>query len=402
MTGGRLCAVSRPMYWPLAVPTFTVLDKLKVGWWLLKETHWSQGEWVRAYEKTWEQHTGAPRAIMVSSGSAANHLLAYRRRWELEKTGEWPKKNRVIFPVVNWISAVSPWILLGFEPVFIDVSYNLSSSSDQVAKALHEHENVAAVFYTTLLGVPGNLSLIRKLCRQHGVPLLLDNCEATFSMAPSRDWPSQGLTSINNLVSCSTSFYFSHHTSGNQEGGMIFCQTQPEADFYRMARNHGMTRGMLESYRNPEVDPRFDFRLLGSNHRSTNLLAFMASLDFERAFAFCRERIRIALEFAHALDDRKYEDCHRRLNFGVPLALPIVCRDESQLKKVKALLDKRRVEHRPIVGGNLLRQTAFRQYGNPAHFPRAEHIHRGGLYIGLHSKITMKMALALAEELNRQ
>lgn len=386
--------------WPLAVSNFTTLDKLKVGWWLLKEDHWSQGDWVRRHERTWEIYTDAPHAIMVSSGSAANHLLALRRKWELEKRGEWPKRNRVVFPVVNWISAVSPWIQLGFKPVFMDVGHNLCSTGDQVAQAL-KGRNIAAVFYTTLLGLSGDVQRIKRICDAKGVPLYLDNCEASFSHEPDKEYASDGLTHICNIVPCSTSFYFSHHTSGNQEGGMIFCQTDEEACFYRMARNHGMTRGMPDLYKNPDVHPHFDFYLMGSNHRSTNLLAYMASLDFKRALRWSFVRKELSWLLSGNLDPKKYELPHLLLHDSNPLALPILARESGLIEKVRGMLDYYGVEHRPIVGGNLLRHTAFRKYGQASRFPRANHIHDNGLYIGLHTGVTRQMVKRLAEKLNR-
>lgn len=388
------------MNWPLAVSNFTLVDKLKIGWWLVKENHWSQGDWVWYYEKKWEQYTGAPHAIMVSSGSAANHLLAFRRKWELQQAGKWPKCNQVIFPVVNWISAVSPWILLGFKPIFIDVTSNLCSSGDQVAKALEKNKNVAAVFYTSLLGLDGDLARVRHICDEWEVPLFLDNCESSFSLTPAHRYPSEGLTHICNVVPCSTSFYFSHHTSGNQEGGMIFCQSINEANFYRMARNHGMTRDMPSFYKNPDADPRFDFYLLGSNHRSSNLIAYMALLDFDRARKFSRQRQLLALSFAHHLDEHKFDKAHRLLNYGIPLAIPIVAKELETMLKVKQYLKQNGIEFRPIVGGNLLRHTAFKGYGDPRDFPKAEHIHNCGIYIGLHPGVTAQMVNELTSALN--
>lgn len=379
------------MKWPLAVSSFTTLDKLKVGWWLLKEDHWSQGEFVRRYEETWESYTGCKHAIMVSSGSAANFLMAQRRKYELEKEGLWPERNRVVFPVVNWISAVSPWIQQGFEPIFMDVSGNLCSSSDQVARAL-ESENVAAVCYTTLLGFSGVLENIKGLCERKGVPLYVDNCESSFS------W--EGNTHFCNFATSSTSFYFSHHTSGNQEGGMVFCEDDDEACWYRMARNHGMTRGMPERYKNPKAHPSFDFYTLGSNHRSTNLIAYMASLDFKRSERFSETRKKISAMFTHGLNRKLYEQPHIGIRGEAPFSIPIVCKEEGIIELVKGRLTELGIEHRPIVGGNLLRHTAFRLYGSAGLYPRAEHIHDNGLYLGLHRKVTVGMAEEMVTVLN--
>lgn len=388
------------MYWPLAVSNFTVLDKLKIAKWLITEKHWSQGDWVREYEKTWEKYTKAPHAVMVSSGSAANHMIAYRRKWELQQSGDWPKKKFVIFPVVNWISSVSPWLQLGFEPIFVDVSSNICSSTDHISKAL-KRKNIAAVFYTSLLGLACPVGRLRAICNSRNVPLYMDNCEATFSSEFDEMTNYMEKRHFCNFCTSSTSFYFSHHTSGNQEGGMIFCQTKYESDWYRMARNHGMTRGMSEIYKNTDVDPRFDFYMLGSNHRSTNLIAYMASLDFKRALDLSSTRMKLSEKFSKCLDDTKYCKPHRHIYSCVPLVLPIICRGTTKISGVKRLLDDFGVEHRPIVGGNLLRHRAFWDYGRAKDYPIAQNVHDNGLYIGLHSGVTMEMVRELTDALNR-
>lgn len=376
----------------------TTFDKLKIGYWLLTEDHWSSGRFVRDYEEKWEAYTGCPHVVMVHSGSAANFLIAQKRKAELVSEGEWPRRNKVLFPAVNWISSISPWVQQGFEPVFMDVSSNLCSSSDQVAEAINP--DMAAVFYTSLLGFCGDIEAIRNICSTARVPLYLDNCESSFTTVQDDIWKTSKPKHICNLVTSSTSLYFSHHTSGNQEGGLIFCQSPIEANWYRMARNHGMTRGMPEFYKNADVDPRFDFHLMGSNHRTTNLAAYMASLDLERALAFSEDRRNLSMLFTQNLDLQRFGLPHLHIDGAVPLALPILAKRSDVISRVKTVLDELKVEWRPIVGGNMLRHTALGMQDQAARFPRAEHIHENGVYIGLHTKATPSMIVEVCDRIN--
>lgn len=182
---------------------------------------------------------------------------------------------------------------------------------------------------------------------------------------------------------------------------MIFCHTNMEANWYRMARNHGMTRGMPDFYKNADVDPRFDFYCMGSNHRTTNLAAYMASLDFNRARAFSSRRQELSLRFSYKLDGEKFERPHRHIDGEVPLVLPIVAKRSGIIEKVKHTLDALGVESRPIVGGNMLRHTALGMQDYAKDFPRAEHIHENGVYIGLHRGVTNDMIDRVARSLNR-
>lgn len=388
------------MNWPLAIPNFTLADKLGLGLWLLRGKQWTQGPAVRAYEKTWEEYTGAKHAIMVANGSVANELLARRRRDELAAVGRWPMDNKVIFPACTWVSSVSPWIWEGFSPVWCDISENLCAPMDGIVKQL-QLTQAKTVFYTTLLGQTDDLVALRTVCEHHGAKLMVDNCESCFSWTPCGfGYKEQHVCAV---APSSTSFYFSHPATTGTEGGMIFCHEDADDDWFRMMRSHGMTRGMPAIYRNPDAHPAFDFHLPGSNFRSSDLQAYMGSLTFNRTLAFAAERIRLATLFYRSLDRHRYID----ITMGGPrnpmMALPILpsptLRDGG--KSVKAVLDKLGIEYRPIVGGNLLRHTAFKQYGEAARYPRAQHLHDHGLYVGLHEGVTPDMVLGLAAELNK-
>jgi CDP-6-deoxy-D-xylo-4-hexulose-3-dehydrase len=379
---------------------------------LFAEKIWTYGQHVRNYEQIWERYLkffpDKTYAIMVSSGSTANELIAMRRKWELQRVDEWPRRNKVIFPVNTWISSVSPWINLGFEPVFVDVEkHNLNVLSDALAKAFSGSElgSIGTVFYTALLGFFGDLEKCKKVTEDNGARFLMDNCEASFSEVGETDGWNKWAKPICAFATCSTSIYVSHFTTSSTEGGLIFTQNEEEAEWFRMARNHGMTRGMPDQYKNPKVNPDFDFYLMGSNYRSSNLAAYMASLDFERGSALSTHRRTIWETFSSELlrADTKKEFWFLRQPPGedivVPLAIPIVTKTPEKKARIEGYLKAKGVMTRPIIGGCLLHHTAFQGYGNPEDYPVANHAHHCGLYIGLHKDVTVDMARKLAREI---
>ena len=63
--------------WPLAQNEFTWLDRLKIcGFFLNPKNRWTQDKYVKQYEQKLCEYTGARYAVFVSSGSAANQLIA--------------------------------------------------------------------------------------------------------------------------------------------------------------------------------------------------------------------------------------------------------------------------------------------------------------------------------------
>ncbi len=400
------------MKWDLSISSFSLLDKAKISLFLFREPMWTYGTWVREYEEMWEKKFNVKHAIMVSSGSAANELIALRRKWELQQRGDWPRRNKVIFPVNTWISSVSVWINLGFEPVFVDVDGgNLNVTPEGLTSVFEKHTDgsIGTVFYTALLGYFNDINKCKWVSNYHGARFLMDNCEASFSYFENKN--EEGYVynrSILTATTCSTSIFFSHFTTSGTEGGLIFTETEEESDWYRMARSHGLTRNMPTKYRNPKVSPDFDFYLLGSNYRSSNLQAYMAKLDFERAYKFSISKRRELLnEFNDNLDFGKYYwfgasvMSSTDFSLSIPLAIPILCRSKLQKMKVEEYLKVNKVMTRPIIGGCLLAHTAFKDYGNMDDFPVAKRAHENGLYIGLHRKVTTKMVRNLAKELNK-
>lgn len=403
---GIAMSTPRRFNWPLAISSFSTLDKLRIGWFLLTEPMWTYGAWVKRYEDMWVKQFGVKHAIMVSSGSAANEMIALRRKWELQHAGEWPRRNKVIFPVNTWISSVSVWLNLGFEPVFADVSpanLNVTPATLAAAFARAEGGTVGTVFYTALLGFFNDIETCKAMTAYRGARFLMDNCEASFSYYGDET----GSQSILGLATCSTSVFFSHFTSSGTEGGLVFTESDEEADWYRMMRSHGLTREMPACYRNPAVSPDFDFYLLGSNYRSSNLQAYMASLDFARAYQFSITDRRAIFDVLNETlaSGGKYRRFETAVNpegygVGVPLAIPILCESKEHRAKTEAYLKANGVMTRPIIAGSLLAHTAFKGYGDMDDYPVAKWAHEVGLYVGLHRKLTAEMAQELGEALN--
>jgi dTDP-4-amino-4,6-dideoxygalactose transaminase len=397
--------------WPLCASVFTFWDKLKISKFLFTEKIWTYGKWVERYENMWSDYLGGGAyVVMVSSGSAANELIALRRKWELERDGEWPRKNKVVAPVNTWISSVSCWLNSGYEIVFTDVdprNLNMTSAHLKEVFAKDTKKEIGTVFYTALLGFFGDLEECKRLTEEHGAKFLMDNCEATLSSFQTNEGK---IDNVMNFVTCSTSLFYSHFSVSGTEGGLVICRDYNEACWYKMMRSHGLTRGMPDRFKNPAVSPMFDFCLMGSNYRSSNLQAFMASLDFERAIDYSiRERYKIFHSFYAYLDRDRfhnfYQPDHSKYSEVVPLAIPIICKNKTIRDMVELHCRLNGIETRPIIGGVLVAHNAFKncksqKFGKPEDYPVANHAHECGLYIGLNKNVTTEMARQLAQDLN--
>ena len=390
--------------WFLNDSNFTWGDRIKIcKFFLNPKNRWTQDKYVLDYEEKWKEYTGAKYALMVSSGSTANTLIAqYAKHFK-------PNRNEVIFPSVTWQTSVSPWINMGFNPKFIDI--NLKDFSIDI-EALDcylkdNHKKVNTVFVTSLVGITPDIPRLKTLCNSHGVDLKLDNCENSFGAyldKEERDWKH-----ICSELTCSTSTYFGHQTTTGSEGGMVFTGDEEEFVYYILTRSHGLTRelgryNLSKDYRkilsNRLVDPLFDFNLLGSNYRNTNIAAFMGLLDFERIHDYIIRRLELYSLYSSHLDTKKYLlPIFDRNRSNVGFCLPIISK-KRKLKSIKKYLKEEKIEYRPIISGNLLRHTCYKKYDNYKNFKNAEYLHKNGVYVGLHSRVQEDQVLKLVDFLN--
>ena len=385
--------------WFLNDSNFTWRDRIKIcKFFLNPKNRWTQDKYVVEYEDQWKKYTEAKYALMVSSGSTANTLIAQYAKYSN------PNKNEIVFPAVTWQTSVSPWIHQGFKPKFIDVNLkNFSIDIDALEKYLETNKKkVNTVFVTSLIGLTPDIPRLKFLCESYNVELKLDNCENSFG-----SYFDESIYSWRHVCSdltSSTSTYFGHQTTTGSEGGMIFTSNEEEFVFYVLNRSHGLTRelgryNLSKDYKkilsNKLVDPLFDFNVLGNNYRSTNIAAFMGLLDFNKIYDYIVRRVELYELFSSNLDTSRYllptENIVCR---DVPFCLPIISK-KNKLKLIKKHLIEESIEYRPIISGNLLRHTCYKEYDNYKDFKNAEILHKRGLYVGLHNQVKESQIIKL-------
>ena len=138
------------MKWPLNINNFTIVDRLKIASFILNPSNrWTQGDKVKLFEEKMAEYVGCKYAVFVSSGSAANTLLA-----EYQKSIAFGK-DIVVLPSTTWQTSCSPWIKAGFKPKFIDVSLlDFSIDTDKLADFTRRFKSrIACVFPTSLIWI---------------------------------------------------------------------------------------------------------------------------------------------------------------------------------------------------------------------------------------------------------
>jgi CDP-6-deoxy-D-xylo-4-hexulose-3-dehydrase len=373
--------------WPLNDSSFTFWDRVKICNFILNfKNNWTQGNYVKKIESNFAKFVGSKYAVFVSSGSTANTLLAMHLKDKYySKT-----KNIIIFPSTTWTTSISPFLREGFKPKFIDINLeDYCLDLEATEKFLQKnHKKVAAIVCVALIGQVPDVEKLQQLESKYKVRILLDNCENTLGLYNNKN--------ISSYFTSTTSTYFGHQLQ-SVEGGFIFTNCDEEYEYFLMNRNHGMTRSLTvydidsSKYRNPEVNKLFDFYSLGNNFRNTDINAFIGLLDFARIDSYYEKRLKIYDHIKNVLEGKHLilpTDFKNRT--AIPFCFPFLSKDLNLIKKLMNFCKENHIETRPIISGNLLKQTCYKKYDNYKNFKNSEFLHTHGFYIGIYPKLSEK------------
>jgi CDP-6-deoxy-D-xylo-4-hexulose-3-dehydrase len=384
--------------WPLMQDNITRADLDAVIAYLRQDdpvlTHSAN---VRAFEREWSEWLGVRYSVFVSSGSSAN-LLTLAALKARGGGGE------VIVPPLTWVSDIAAVLHCGYEPVFVDIDpRTLGIDPEQVIARLTPRTR--AVFVTHVLGYNALTQELLDELHRRRVPLIEDVCESHGATFQGRRLGTFGLAS-------NFSFYYAHHLS-TIEGGMVCTDDEGIYETVRMLRSHGMVRELDSAERKeeyweayPDLNPDFIFAYPAWNVRSTEINAIIGRSQLPRLDDNIQQRTENLLLFLRQLDPDAYQtDFAVEGSSNYALTLVLKEPDAELCRQVMASLRANRVEFRRGLsgGGNQLRQPYLRRLLEPGEhkkYPRVEHVHAYGFYIGNYPTLPQDKILRLCELLN--
>lgn len=369
----------------------------------LKHTdRFTNGPKVREFEEAWSGWLGVKHSLFVHSGSSANFMTMAGIR-EIYGKGE------VIVPAITWESDIASIIRADLVPVIVDVDFkNLAMDTKEILGRITK--KTKAVFLSHILGFNGLSNELLKVLQEKNILLVEDVCEshgATFRNEKGKIKKCGSVGFVSNF-----SFYYAHHIS-TIEGGMICTNDDRFYQYMRMFRSHGMLREAddldfrqewLKQY--PELKEEFLFTVPGFNMRSTELNAVIGLSQLRRLDTIIdkrRENYRLFIE--HLDSERYYTEFDNEGNSNYAFVVLLREPDKELFQRIVRVLSEEKVEFRrgTAGGGNQVRQPYVQKYipGILAEeFPRAEHIHDYGLYIGNYPGLEEEKILAVCRLLN--
>lgn len=357
-------------------------DKFSLVKHILTTSSYTQGKKVLEFEEAWSNWLGSKHSLFVTSGSTANFLLlsAIIEKYNL-KAGD-----KVLLPVCTWMTNVAPIIQLGLKPIFCDINFeDYSFDEKHLFLISQEHPDIKVVFITHLLGIPVEHSKIIKYLPE--AIILDDVCEShgCFNKAGNKIG--------SNSIGATFSFYFGHHMT-TIEGGMISTNDYDLYDIMKMKRSHGMARNSsnyeMYSKQNPDIDKSFLFVTDGYNFRNTELGAVLGLSQLKRldsSIQIRRKNYELFVDIVNNSDEF-YPITFN--NGNSCFCFPLICKKKYQKEKLLELLNRNKIEYRPIVSGNLLRHPFLKNIKSDYTYDCANVLHDNGVYIGNNQFVNKK------------
>ncbi len=266
-----------------------VLEALRSDW-------LTQGPAVGAFETALSGKLGAEYACVVSSGTAALHLLGLAMGWQ--------SGDIVITSPLTFVADANCIVYAGATPDLVDIdpdSYTLDPCKleDRIQTHQKQGRRVRAVIGVDYAGHPCDWKALRSLADKYGFQLVADACHALG--ATLNDDPHYAARYADAAV---LSFHpVKHITTG--EGGAVITGDTDLAEKVKLLRTHGITKDpkYLEKNDGPWY---YEMHALGFNYRITDIQCALGMTQLKKLDRFVARRRCIARYYDEVFgpDDR--------------------------------------------------------------------------------------------------
>lgn len=327
------------------------------------------GRFTEKFQRALARYVGVRASVFVNSGSSANLLALSALTSPKLHRRALKEGDEVLTVAMGFPTTVNPIIQNRLKPVVVDVELG---TYDAIADRLREAvgPKTRAIMMAHTLGNPFDLGTVQELCKEHGLWLIEDSCDALGSTYDGKRTGSFGDTAT-------VSFYPAHHiTTG--EGGAVFVKSplvKKQVESFRdwgrdcyCETGHDNTCLKRFEWQLGELplgyDHKYIYSHIGYNLKATDMQAALGLAQLDKLDGFVARRKE---NFQHLLRRLKGHDALVMPRatprsdpswFGFPITLqPDFPVDREQLLR---FLDSRHIGTRLMFAGNFLRQPAYR------------------------------------------
>jgi CDP-6-deoxy-D-xylo-4-hexulose-3-dehydrase len=171
------------------------------------------GRYAAQFEHEFAAYFGAPKALLVNSGSSANLVAFYALTSpKLEERAIRPG-DEVITVAAGFPTTVNPMIQFGAIPVFVDVNIATHNiKAEMIEQAVSDKTKAIMIAHT--LGNPFNLDEVMRVAKKYNLWVVEDDCDSLGATYNGKKTGTFGDIST-------FSFYPAHHITMGEGGAVV-------------------------------------------------------------------------------------------------------------------------------------------------------------------------------------
>jgi len=329
----------------------------------------TEGRFAGEFERELAAATHRDRAFLAGSGSQAN-LLALSAACSDKLDDPLRPGDEVITPALAFSTTVSPIYQTQLTPVYVDVEPDTAAPTAE-AFAAAVGPRTRAVMAAHCLGNPFDAEAVAAMCAENGLVLIEDCCDALGTTLNGK--------AVGTFGDAGTySFYPAHHiTTG--EGGAVVTDDPAWAQALGSLRMWGRdcwcptgvngACGMRFDGQHGDLpagyDHKYVFSHVGFNFKITDMQAALGLAQLQRLEWVHQRRRHNAARLHEALADLDDVIIRPRTLPGADPSwfgyyFTLREGDAARRTDLQRFLLERKIDSRLLLGGNLLRQPAFR------------------------------------------
>jgi CDP-6-deoxy-D-xylo-4-hexulose-3-dehydrase len=360
------------------------------------------GRFTEKFQRALAHYVGARASVFVNSGSSANLVaLSALTSPKLHKRAL-KEGDEVLTVAMGFPTTVNPIIQNRLKPVVVDVELGTYEAiSDRLREAIGPKTRAIMMAHT--LGNPFDLATVQELCKEHGLWLVEDSCDALGSTYGGKRTGSFGDTAT-------VSFYPAHHiTTG--EGGAVFvksplvkkqvesfrdwgrdCYCETGHDNTCLKRFEWQLGDLPEGY-----DHKYIYSHIGYNLKATDMQAALGLSQLDKLDGFIATRKRNFRHLTKRLKGTAGLILPKATKNSDPswFGFPITLDPELPINREELLrfLDARLIGTRLMFAGNILRQPAYRDIDVRivGDLTNTDIVMRRTFWVGLYPGLTLPM-----------
>jgi CDP-6-deoxy-D-xylo-4-hexulose-3-dehydrase len=347
--------------------------------WLKTNPRLTKGKVTIELEQKFAKWLGTKYSLFCNSGSSANLLMLYAL-----KAAKRLKNNKIVIPGLCWATDLAPAIQFDYKPLLCDVNLNTLSVDLNHLEEIFIKQKPSVLLLVSILGFSPHINEIKKLCKEHDVILLEDNCESLGTSYKNKKLGNFGLMS-------SYSTYFGHHIS-TIEGGFVATNDKELYNILLSLRSHGWCRDWDAKTQNKyktkygisDFNSLYTFFYPGFNLRSTDLQAFIGLGQIDKLDSICEARNKNFNLYISKLKTN-WKPTPIKNTFTSSFCYPLI---EENRDQIVSALKKADIEVRPLVCGSIEQQPYYYDNYKKVNLKNCTTIHNNGLYVPNHPGLT--------------